>query len=168
VSRAGQHEAAHSCSVCCLGRAFNLPSCPYHPCSLQAQQLREEEERAELEEYTFQPTISKMAQELKYSEAGNGGLGGGAGSAYQRLYQRAQGTAKRQVGATTAVSSCPQGGWDWGRACGWDERLAHKQPTHLLWPVTSVLAFPMWRTHSLWPVMPSASCFCYPFLLAAV
>lgn len=73
----------------------------------QAARQKEEEERAELEAYSFRPTISKLARQIKASEA----VLGGPGAAYQRLYQRASDcTVKRQVGgaagrsATTAVS----------------------------------------------------------------
>ncbi len=70
---------------------------------LQAQRLKEEEAEAELEGYTFQPSISKLAQHLKQAESScSSSLAAG-----QRLYQRAQGTAKRQVGSamsTAAVS----------------------------------------------------------------
>jgi hypothetical protein len=55
---------------------------------MQAQQAREEEARAEMEQYSFQPEISRLAQQL--------GEGGERSGAYQRLYQR-NGTAKRQV-----------------------------------------------------------------------
>lgn len=74
----------------------------------QAQRLKEEEAHAELEGYTFQPSISKLAQQLKQAEGGcTSSLAAG-----QRLYQRAQGTAKRQVGSamsTTAVSRLRRG-----------------------------------------------------------
>ncbi|PSC72051.1 expressed ef-hand domain-containing [Micractinium conductrix] len=57
-----------------------------------AQRVKEEEAAAELEGATFTPNISKLAKEIKASE----GMAAGADGAYQRLYQRAQGTAKRQ------------------------------------------------------------------------
>lgn len=74
-----------------------------HVSCLQAQRLKEEEAEAELEGYTFQPSISKLAQHLKQAE----GSCSSSLAAGQRLYQRAQGTAKRQVGSamsTAAVS----------------------------------------------------------------
>lgn len=63
-----------------------------------------------MEAYTFQPEISKLAQQIKASEAELGG--GTTTAAYQRLYQRGcgasgAGAAKRQAGyggLTTAVS----------------------------------------------------------------
>ncbi|KAL4431755.1 hypothetical protein ABPG77_002971 [Micractinium sp. CCAP 211/92] len=58
----------------------------------EAQRLKEEEAEAELEGYTFQPSISKLAQHLKQAE----GSCSSSLAAGQRLYQRAQGTAKRQ------------------------------------------------------------------------
>lgn len=76
---------------------------------LQAQRAKEEEAEAELEGYTFQPSISKLAQQLKEAEGGCSS----SVAAGQRLYQRAQGTAKRQVGSalsTTAVSRLGCGG----------------------------------------------------------
>ncbi|PRW39076.1 expressed ef-hand domain-containing isoform A [Chlorella sorokiniana] len=58
-----------------------------------AARQKEEEERAELEAYSFRPTISKLARQIKASEA----VLGGPGAAYQRLYQRASDcTVKRQ------------------------------------------------------------------------
>lgn len=61
--------------------------------AVQAQRVKEEEARAEVEQHTFQPEISKLAQQIRQDEAE---CGGGAGTAYQRLYQRGA-TAKRQV-----------------------------------------------------------------------
>lgn len=90
-------------------RSCQLPACPLPPQPNQAARQREEEERAELEAYSFRPAISKLAKQIKASEAG---LGASA-APYQRLYQRGSDcTAKRQVGAaggrsaTTAVRRC--------------------------------------------------------------
>ena len=88
------------------------------PC-LQAQRAKEEEARAEVEACAFHPSISKLAHQIKVSEAE---LAPGTASAYQRLYQRGDGTAKRQVGfgggrsGTTAVSRAGPGRAA-GRAC---------------------------------------------------
>ena len=59
---------------------------------MQAHRVREEEARAEVDQFSFQPEISKLAQQIKQDEAERGST-----TAYQRLYQRAA-TAKRQVG----------------------------------------------------------------------
>ncbi|KAL4440425.1 hypothetical protein ABPG75_003426 [Micractinium tetrahymenae] len=67
----------------------------------EAQRLKEEEARAELDGYTFQPSISKLAQQLKEAE----GSCSSSVAAGQRLYQRAQGTAKRQVGSGVATTA---------------------------------------------------------------
>ncbi|KAI3431406.1 hypothetical protein D9Q98_004459 [Chlorella vulgaris] len=55
-----------------------------------AHRVREEEARAEVDQFSFQPEISKLAQQIKQDEAERGST-----TAYQRLYQRAA-TAKRQ------------------------------------------------------------------------
>lgn len=111
---------------CCLlstllCMAASCGSGPHQPASLpaplvQAARQKEEEERAELEAYSFRPTISKLARQIKASES----MLGGPGAAYQRLYQRASDcTVKRQVGgaagrsATTAVRRSLR----WGEGC---------------------------------------------------
>lgn len=115
----------------------------------QAQRTKEEAARAELEAFTFQPEISRMAQQVgraaKLSGAEEGmparsvgragsadspslarslphpqikaseaEMGPAAATAYQRLYQRGGGTAKRQVGQKTAVRRCGLGRRRWG------------------------------------------------------
>jgi hypothetical protein len=60
--------------------------------ALQAERVKQEEEQDELAECVFRPEISKLARNLKAAE------GDGTSAAWQRLYQRGQITAKRQVG----------------------------------------------------------------------
>lgn len=79
--------------------------------------MREEEARAEVDQFSFQPEISKLAQQIKQDEAERGST-----TAYQRLYQRAA-TAKRQVGGEQLMI-----GSGWAAAGSGQQRWAASGP----------------------------------------
>ena len=62
--------------------------------------MKAAEEEAALAECVFHPEISKLARALKAVDAEGAG-----GAAWQRLYQRGQAAAKRQVGAVSQATA---------------------------------------------------------------
>ena len=65
---------------------------------LQAERIKQLEQEEKLAECVFKPEISKMARTLKAAE-------GEGSAAWQRLYQRSQVAAKRQVGPFTQATA---------------------------------------------------------------
>lgn len=74
------------------------------PAAAQSERVKQLEEEEALAECVFQPEISKLARALKAVDSDAGG------AAWQRLYQRSQAAAKRQVGAGLSLSTAVRPG----------------------------------------------------------